>query len=174
MPRSRPGSPQRHGARHGTSTRELARELTRELARRVGAQSAHGTSAHEGQAHGGEATPVHGTGKGKGKAGKGKGRRGPPAPEGTWSPDVQYNEDGLVVFPESCASAKDRKAYRERVRKRTHSENKMLRIKKSPPRFILESQPPPVCNRCGVMWKEKPQVIVCVQKSFCCLGQKVF
>ena len=125
-------------------------------------QAASSSSAAAEGAHSAHGTLVHGKAvKGKGK---GKGTR-QYAPAGFWNPIITLNDAGKVKWPD-LPNAKAKRQFREQVRKMSYNKSKSQGDGRwSPPRFVKELAPPPVCNRCGVMWKQPPQVIVCVQNS---------
>ena len=123
-------------------------------------QAASSSSAAAEGAHSAHGTLVHGKAvKGKGK---GKGTR-QYAPAGFWNPIITLNDAGKVKWPD-LPNAKAKRQFREQVRKMSYNKSKSQGdVRWSPPRFVKELAPPPVCNRCGVMWMQPPQVIVCVQ-----------
>ena len=125
-------------------------------------QAASSSSAAAEGAHSAHGTLVHGKAvKGKGK---GKGTR-QYAPAGFWNPIITLNDAGKVKWPD-LPNAKAKRQLREQVRKMSYNKSKSRGDSRwSPPRFVKETAPPPVCNWCGVMWKQPPQVIVCVQNS---------
>ena len=84
-------------------------------------------------------------------------------------PIIEKDVAGKIKWPD-LKNAKERKKFRERVRKMSYNQSKSRGDASwSPPRFSKELAPPPICNRCGVLWKHEPKVLVCVQINFLCL-----
>ena len=90
-------------------------------------------------------------------------------PASLWEPIIEKDVSGKVKWPD-LPNAKARKKFRERVRKWEFNQSKIRGDAKwTKPRFSKELAPPPICNRCGVLWKHEPKVLVCVQINFLCL-----
>ena len=84
-------------------------------------------------------------------------------------PIIEKDVAGKIKWPD-LKNAKERKKFRERVRKMSYNQSKSRGDASwSPPRFSKELAPPPICNRRGVLWKLEPKVLVCVQINFLCL-----